>query len=526
MTEKELKSYVLRLFRYKSISDKQFRNAVNNLEQLKDIDPLFYYFNMGKLHTAFGDVDEAKNYLGRAIMLKPDHSAAYYNLYKCYVKKNDIQMARVSFNNFLRNVQGDVNFEFVIKLMDAINTIDKDFYDYLAGDFSVSESTKVGYNNLSDNEELNKLYSEVIKAFNDRDYLTCMKKLNLMNSKINEISYPMEVDTLIDLVRCLKEKDAIHHRNCLEDERVKDVSDETYANVLLRLFELGTYSQESLLRKIDEVILDDSTDRGKVLLDKISGMEEFNKYQDMILYLRGFVREKEAFATLSEEQQADFTEKRLHAKAQYKRKQNDACLESYTLLKEEYNLPICDYYIAKVMFRMGMFSQAKEKFLSYLEQGGVKTEKAYMFLAKIERIQKNRSEAKRYVNLMHRVHNVFPRDFEYVSDKQYYKKKKAKPEDDQYDQHDEVKRKKSRNIRMSEDDFSTSQELKVTDFYETGIDGKLSIIRGLLQSGNVKVANKLFEEVQRECAPEEKGKVKQFEKNRKIYKNQKRTTNS
>ena len=70
---------------------------------------------------------------------------------------------------------------------------------------------------------------------------------------------------------------------------------------------------------------------------------------------------------MSEEEQKDFTAKKLNAKEKYLERQNEACLEAYTVLNEEYNLPICDYYIAKVMFRMGMFSQAKEMFLSYFD---------------------------------------------------------------------------------------------------------------------------------------------------------------
>ena len=81
MTEKQLKGYVLRLFKYKSISPRQFFIAKNNLEQLKESDPLFYYFNMGKLHTAFGNVDDAIEYLTKAVSLKRDHFSSYYNLY-------------------------------------------------------------------------------------------------------------------------------------------------------------------------------------------------------------------------------------------------------------------------------------------------------------------------------------------------------------------------------------------------------------------------------------------------------------
>ena len=59
MTKQQMKKYVLKLYKYKKISDYQFRNAIGNLEQLRDSDLLFYYFNMGRLHTAFGDIEDA-----------------------------------------------------------------------------------------------------------------------------------------------------------------------------------------------------------------------------------------------------------------------------------------------------------------------------------------------------------------------------------------------------------------------------------------------------------------------------------
>lgn len=42
MTEKQLKEYVLRLFKFKSISSKQFMIAKSNLEKTKENDPLFF----------------------------------------------------------------------------------------------------------------------------------------------------------------------------------------------------------------------------------------------------------------------------------------------------------------------------------------------------------------------------------------------------------------------------------------------------------------------------------------------------
>ena len=517
MTKQQMKKYVLKLYKYKKISDYQFRNAIGNLEQLRDSDLLFYYFNMGRLHTAFGDVEAAIFYLEKAIMLKPEHSKAYYNLYKCYVKKNDMKMAQINFEKFLETNKAPVNFEFIINIMKAINTIDNDFFGYLEGDFSVEYIYKFGYNNLEDNDELKNIYFEVLKNFNTRDYLTCIKKIKLMNYKINEISYPMEVDTLIQMVNFLKEKEIVNYRKFLEEDKYKGIANETYVNILFNLYKLGYYTTKNFLRKIEEIILDDSYIKGGMILDKISNVKEFESYQDMIRYLKGFVKEKEAFALLDEDKKEEFTLKRLAAKKQYIKKQNKDCLESYIALKNEFNLLICNYYIGKIMFRTGDFSEAKKYFLNYLEQGGVKTEKTYMFLAKIEKIKKNKAAAKNYIKMIYRVHDTFLREFEYLPKSQC----KVMQKDDYLDI---VKSNRMRTIKMKEEDFKENISLNIADFDSANLEGKLIIIRNLLCYGNVKTANKLLEKIQQECTPQESPKIKQFQKNKKLYMNQIRSS--
>lgn len=519
MTDKQMKNYIRRLYKNKTISDIQFRNAVNNLEKLRDSDLFFYYFNMGRLHTAFGNVEDAIYNLQNAIELKPEHASAWYNLYKCYVKSNNIKMAQISFEKFLELNDKDVNFELVANIMNAINVIDNDFFAYLEEDFSVECASKSGYNNLEDNDELKEIYLGVLKAFNSRDYLACLQILDLMNYKINQIIYPMEVDTLIKLIKFLKDKEIEHCRMCLTDDKYKGISDEMYEKTLFRLYELGCYSTESFLRNIEEIILNDSHVKGSIILDKISNLKDFEDYQDIIDYLNGIVREKEAFSLLGEPKQEEFTSKCLVAGRQYEKKQNDLCLESCLALKEEFNLPVCDYYIGKVMFRMGKFSQAKEYFLSYLEQGGTKTEKTYMFLTRIEHVRKNRDASQGYQKKMNRIHEVFLRDFEYLTETQYRRSKKGGHTYSRTSA-DIVKNNRMRNIRMQEEDFIEGESLPVTDFYNVNVEGKLVIIKNLLRSRDVKTARKLLEEVQKECTPEERPKIKQFQKNQRIYMNQ------
>lgn len=527
MTEKQMRNYVRGLYKHKKIRDYQFRNAVSNLENLRDSDLLFYYFNMGKLHTAFGNAEDAVVYLEKTIKLKPDYAAAYYNLYKCYVKLDDIKMAQISFKKFLESSTADVNFEFVVNILNAINAIDNDFIEYLSGDFFVPYTSKIGYNNLEDNEELKNIYFEVLRAFNDRDYLMCLKKLEVMNSKINKMSYPMEVDTLISIIKCLKDKEIMYYSECLKDGKSIGISDEDYVNILLRLYNFGCYSEKSFLRRVEDVILNDSYVKGEIILDRISVLKEFRKYQDMINYLNGIVREKKAFSLLDKEKQDEFTARRLVAKNSYIKKQNEKSLLLYSILKEQFNLPICDYYIGKIMIRMKDFSRARECFLSYLEQGGVKTEKAYMFLAKIEKIKKNNSAAKSYIDKMYRIHEVFLREFEYLPENEYRKFKdgsyKVGDRNSGFlNETDLVKDSAMRIIKMSEEDFLEDKPLEVTDFYDVDIDGKLLIIRNLFRSGNIENANKLFAEVQQDCAPQDVSKIKQFERSKKVYMHQRR----
>ncbi|MBQ9833989.1 MAG: tetratricopeptide repeat protein [Bacilli bacterium] len=522
MTENQLKGYVLRLFKFKLISSKQFMVARSNLEKIKASDPLFYYFNMGKLQTSFGNTDAAIFCLKKTIELKSDHSSAYYNLYKCYVKKGDIDEAFESLGKVLKHNKRAADFNFPIQIMRAMQSLDVNYLNYLNSDFNVSEETKIGYNDLSDNEQLAKLYKLVIQAFNNKDYVICLQKLRTMNVIIKEANYPMEVDTLISLVKLLKDKEAISCKRTLYDKSMEKSSDESFCKLQIRLFALGYYDQGSYLRMAKEVIGEDIW-KAKKILDEACKNPNFSQYLDIIEYLNGFIREKNAFMILPEEKQEEFISRRLKAKSLYKNKRNDKSLEEYSSLKQEFGLPICDYYIGKIYFRQGEFIKAKEAFLSYLEQGGVKSEKAYGFLGKIAKIQKNMKEAKWYFDMIHKISNVFIYDFDCLSDKN---DKKKRLKEDKYDQNDEVKRKKSRSIKMSEEDFADIETFDGRDFYAGGLSEKLNIIRGLLQSGNNKLANKLYKEVQKECTSEDRAKINQFDRNRKLYKNQNRTFSS
>lgn len=521
MTEKQLKNYVLNIFKFKRISAKQFANVCNNLEQLKEREPVFYYFNMGKLYATFDSKDVAISYLKEAIKMNCNIPGVYYNLYKCYVKSGNIEDAEHALNSFLNTNKSNVNFCLMTQALYRLKLIDQSFSNYLTTSSEIVASTRLGFNDLRDDERLLNLYTGVIDAFNKKDYNLCLEKLYLMNLRIMDVNYPMEVDSLISLVSMLKEKEIIEYTRILNDDSL-DLSKDEYCEVQLKLLSLGKYSPEAFLRIIEENIVSDNLWIGTNFLNSISSMPKFKKYQDMIEYLQGCIREKEAYLLqLNPDEQEEFETIRRSAKSFYRRKANDEALVEYNKAKEMSGLVVCDYYIGKIFFRQGKFNQAREMFLNYLQQGGFKTEKALMFLGQIERIQKNNTLSKKYLKRMQKIHTVFER--EYFYDFYRFKKKKKKCIEDS-DEHDFLKTKRSKTVRMDPSDFISEPQVPLEEFYDVDVDGKLSIIRGLLKTGNDSVANKLIEEVRRESDSSDKAKVMQFVRNKKIYKNQNRTS--
>ena len=218
MTDRELRGNVQRLYRYKSISSKQFSNAINNLEELREKDLYFYYYNMGKLHSLFGNPDDALLQLEQALALNPGNPTCYYNMYKCYVKIGDFGKAYENLTQFVLYNEKEVDFSFQVYLLETIKSLDEGGVSYLKNDLCVLPGTRCGFNNLSDNPELAKLYNEVIFACNKRNFNNALEKLYRMNLIINDSNYPMEVDTLIALVKTIKEKETNYYLNVLNKE--------------------------------------------------------------------------------------------------------------------------------------------------------------------------------------------------------------------------------------------------------------------------------------------------------------------
>ena len=226
--------------------------------------------------------------------------------------------------------------------------------------------------------------------------------------------------------------------------------------------------------------------------------------------MNNFIAERSRLSKLDDVVKDRFNELMKSAKESFRLNKNN---EALLLFEEAYIISgytVCEYYMAKCLFKMGRINEAKEYFELYLTHGGEKVDKCLLYMTGICDMRK--WDSKEYVTWMKQIHESFDRDYTYSP-------RKAKDRDG----FDRRKHRMSKKIVFSEDDFK-DRSLAVEDYYDTDVDGKLSIIKNLFRSGNALVANKLLDELNKSCSSEEKGKVLQIIRNKKIYMNQ-RTSN-
>ena len=162
---------------------------------------------MGKLLTTFSDdYERAIEYLEAAKQICPESSSAHYQLYKCFVRLGDYHNALNSLYDCRDLVdkkygkydsEGNLteDFNLPIKMLYALLDIEECYGEYCERDYTVKPHSKHCFSPITDPELLS-AYTEVIDAFNGRNYDECLEKINVMSNRISDIDYQMEVDTL------------------------------------------------------------------------------------------------------------------------------------------------------------------------------------------------------------------------------------------------------------------------------------------------------------------------------------------
>lgn len=507
MKKKDLDKLLRNVYRFKTLNDHKRNTVMMALEEFRESDPLYYNKNVGKLCTLFGPVDMAIKHLNVAKELDEKSPSIYYNLYKCHVKKKDFNTAFMNLYNCVQVDEGIHNFNLPMMMLSSLVDMDLDFDEYLNGDYSVDKSSGLCFNEINDPKLLS-MYNDVVDAFNKRDYNTVLRKLGTMKGHIENIKYPMEVDTLMGITRGLILKEKQKYNDIFNSDCLDCLDIDEYTSFIQGLFKNGNISLSKIFVHLEKIAMTDP-DKCEEFINVISTLDEFKDKEFEFNYLRGLISEKRSINELEPEVMSDYLQLMSDGKELLKKRRFGDALRTFEEALSISGLNICNYYIGKTLFLMSKIGPAKGYFEKYLEVGGEKSDKAYLYIIGICDMRKWNN--KEYVRDMLRIHSLFERTYKYVP------RSVHDPEDD----FDKKKFKESKRLEFSEEEFMSSN-LSVEDYYEVDTDGKLKIIRDLFRSGKSEVANKLLEELNKTCDKKDKNKVLQMIRNKKIFSNQNR----
>lgn len=504
MNTKQIRNLIRNTFRYGKATEAKRVKILQELEAIKDEDPFFYYAYTGKINTLYGRYDEAIKDLEESIKLNDKAAVSYFNLYKCYAAKGEHSKALMNLFDCRKSNLNDGNFDLPIAMLSCLIDMDIDFIEFKDTDYHVEESNRIFFSDVDG--LLNEMYNDVICAFNEKRYHDALKRLGDMKGHILKTNCPLDIESLLIIMREIVKNEKEKNRELILVEQNSFDSDEDYSKYFSDIISKNYVSTKFILMEIEKLIKNDSIKKAVEILDTVRNMNEFADYSLELEYLENLLNEKIALLGLDNETREIYRSLRESGSSQYHHRRYREALKSYEEAYAISNLSICEYYIGKCLFKMRKIDMAEEYFLRYLEHGGEKVEKCLLFLVGINKIRGK--EYNIYSDKMTRLNTSFGREFKFVP-----------REDGKYNN---GKQNGTKKTKFTVGDFKTDTTVNadIENYYNYGIDGKLMIIRELYRNGKTYIANSLLDELNKTCSSEEKPKVMQMMRNRKLYETQ------
>ena len=259
---------------------------------------------------------------------------------------------------------------------------------------------------------------------------------------------------------------------------------------------ITTDNTKEQLKKIDKMIDANLEEALKLLNDILSRPTQYSKYNEGIKYLQNKINEVVLYQKLNEEQQSVYNMAIKDGHNLNLDKDYRTAYNYYMYAKETTNHPIFDYYIGKILYKLGNHDLSYEYLSNYELNGGVKTVKVIMYLNMIDYRRNNIEKIKERQKITNKIITTFDIDFvdSYV--------------DIIINKNDNVK-----NQELKSDDISSQEELYF----------KLEQIKEMYRNGKIKTADKLLSKLSRNVeGKDNKEKIKEVIKSKKLYINQRK----
>lgn len=271
---------------------------------------------------------------------------------------------------------------------------------------------------------------------------------------------------------------------------------------LITLVQQQKINTKKLLILIDKLI-DVNLESAKEILATITD----SRFKTETFYLESIIKEKENYLSYDKETKENYDRLLALGCSFLTLELFDEAYYSFEaglyLTKDN----IFNYYIGKALNKSRRKDEAIPYFQKYIKRGGQKYSKALLFLSSHYNYY-NIKSGEDYVKKIKQL-SLFAINFSYIDSSSKNQ-----------NEFDYIKSRASKKIKMTPDDFKTEieEDLAMEDYYSYDFLKKLRFIRKLLETNQIKIANKLLNELS-PLTIEEKDLYQQFNKNKTLYRN-------
>lgn len=342
-------------------------------------------------------------------MLEVKESSSYYlAIYKNLVALGDTYNLRCVFENY----KGLVN-NFDSRLIDhLIDYLDDKEVDNIWNNY------KYMFFDMVNNKEMLDLYKELVMLVNHKDFIGASKKALQLDSMAQANKYCVEFYSLVNLLKCCDK----HKRQVINDnlnDIYKDLKVAVDNKDVCKIFSIlhdirhtSVKDNKLLIQGIYILIENNFLEESMSLIEDIN----FSKsYKEQIKILSKMLREQLFLLNLSEEELSVYDDAISMGRYYYQMDDYSKAYDTYTWGSYITNAPIFNYYIGKILYKMHRYKEARDYFLKYVEIGGSKLDKAYLYLSKIFEKYGNKKKSVHYSRYVDYCNDVMNKEFDFVS---------------------------------------------------------------------------------------------------------------
>lgn len=507
----ELQKKVEEILSDKSIKNHQYKRAFSLLDSIKDDETVRQYYDnyMGELMFRRGELAVARYYFLEQLSADYTAYSAHYNLYKIAVDEGNLGEALMNLDMYKGLVDSkESNVELPYSMLKLYTDLVENGVEALKKNYAIGSTDYFATTAIKDEEALD-IYHRLIIAFNNRNMKAMKRYLNNLEFVVQQKNLDIDTSPLIDITKSLDSKlKGVCLRSLKDDPDMAQISILNYSLASVCIYNNYIDSKKAL-NMVDKVISKDPA-VASLLLDKVvENYADVNGTSIEVNYLRNKINEEKHYLFLSPPDKQVYDICIRKGREEYDKREYDNALNYYQAAALITEHPIFDYYIGKILYKMGKMDKAYEYMQKYENHGGKKELHSLLYLKVMD------SRMKRFIMAYSRdsKSNKLANYFKSNSDWHVTKKKQVPKRDLTIDKTDLYK------IRNND-----GQSI-LGNFNDYSFNDKLLIIRELYQDNQIGLADSLMNKLEKsDASADEKRNLNEERHKKKLYVNKGKRT--